>query len=576
MEIKNFNNIRRMILIRVLLVPFFTMMLVFGTLIYYYATNLHKRVQEKLAYIAEGHRDLIEQFFRERAFDLQQVACANSFEELTSEGRLTEVFDQLQKRSPTFFDIGVFDDDGIHVAYVGPYSLEGRNYAQAEWFPQAQEKDVYISDVFLGNRNIPHFVIVHRQEENDRVWYLRATIDTFLFNNLVENIRIGKTGEAYLVNENGLFQTRRRSGGGLMETDPDRATYQVEASDIVSFTAEDHAGERYVYATGRLPSTGWLWVVRQEVADAHASLIRAVLIGLYIIVAGGAIVVTTAFLLASKVANQLTVCDLERRRMGCQLIMAGKLAEVGEMSAGVAHEINNPLQVMKSEETLIKDILDELEADGKLDNTENIQTLRESIDQIGLQIDRCKQIIQGLLGFARKDQATIQPTDLRSLIPSVVGMIEHRAQMENIRIIQEFESDLPLLQSDAAHLEQVLLNLLNNAIDALKQKNGGEIRVTARSSGDDIMMTVADNGCGIAPEHIEKIFLPFFTTKPVGQGTGLGLSTCYGIVENLGGQITVMSELDAGTAFTVRLPVAGPPRKAKDWQTIHKQGGVAR
>jgi two-component system NtrC family sensor kinase len=162
---------------------------------------------------------------------------------------------------------------------------------------------------------------------------------------------------------------------------------------------------------------------------------------------------------------------------------------------------------------------------------------------------------------------------MASFLPEVVAMLEHRAEVENIRIVQEYEPDLPPIQSDSAHLQQVFLNLLNNAIDALKTRGSGEIRITTHQDGDDIMISVADNGCGIAREHLEKIFLPFFTTKPVGQGTGLGLSTCYGIVESLGGKITVTSELKEGTVFTVRLPLAGPPGGPPNWQTIHEQGG---
>ena len=248
--------------------------------------------------------------------------------------------------------------------------------------------------------------------------------------------------------------------------------------------------------------------------------------------------------------------------MGSQLIMAGKLAEVGEMSAGIAHEINNPLQVMKSEETLIKDIFSEMEADGSLPNTENVRMLRDCVNQIALQIDRCKRITQGLLGFTRESERKIQALDLHSLISDVIGMIERRAAVENIRISQQFENGLPPIQSDPAQLQQVLLNLLNNALYALKDKNSGEIRITTTQEDGALTVAIADDGCGIAPENLEKIFLPFFTTKPVGKGTGLGLSTCYGIVERLGGRISVTSELNVGTVFTVRLPPDGPQAKA--------------
>jgi two-component system NtrC family sensor kinase len=263
--------------------------------------------------------------------------------------------------------------------------------------------------------------------------------------------------------------------------------------------------------------------------------------------------------------------------MGGQLIMAGKLAEVGEMSAGVAHEINNPLQVMKSEETLMKDILADIETGDPSAQSENLKMLRESIEQVGMQVDRCGKITQGLLKFARESETNIQMVDLKTLLPEVIGMVERRARVENIRITQEVEPDLPLVQSDASQLQQVFLNLLNNAIYAISKKtDSGEIRISARKEGGDLFISVQDNGCGISPDHIGKIFLPFFTTKPVGQGTGLGLSTCYGIIERLGGDITVSSEVNGGTTFTIRHPLAGPPEKIRVWLAAHEQGGLAK
>ena len=128
-----------MILSRVLLVPFVTVMLVFGTLVYYFAANLRHQAEEKLVNIATGHRDLIEQFLRERSFDLQYVAASNTIKEITDEARLGEIFSRLQMRSRAFLDIGVFDENGNHVAYIGPYDLRGKNYAQAEWFQQVQK-----------------------------------------------------------------------------------------------------------------------------------------------------------------------------------------------------------------------------------------------------------------------------------------------------------------------------------------------------------------------------------------------------------------------------------------------------
>jgi two-component system NtrC family sensor kinase len=298
--------------------------------------------------------------------------------------------------------------------------------------------------------------------------------------------------------------------------------------------------------------------VRQEFGDAYAPLIRAVLVALGIIVLGGALVFFAAFVLATSVANRLTVADMEKKQMGAQLIQAGKLAEVGEMSAGVAHEINNPLQVMKAEEAMIKDVIKDLRAEGVLSESENVRLLEDSVSQIGIQIDRCKRITDGLLRFARQSEASFKTIELEPFIDEVVGMVERKAAVENIIVVKDMEENLPPIRSDPAQLQQVLLNLLNNAVDAMKGREDGEIRVAAARDDGMLVLAVTDNGCGISEKNLDKIFVPFFTTKPVGRGTGLGLSTVFGIVERLGGRIEVSSEVNAGSVFTVRLPLEGP------------------
>jgi len=282
-----FKRTRRMILSQGLLAPFATLMLVCGTLVYYFGAYLHDEVQDQLTRIASNHRHLIDQFLDERASDLRFGASSRRIEELSDQAELVELFRDLQAGSQAFFDLGVFDETGNHVAYVGPYDLAGKNYAETEWFEAVREKGLYISDVFLGYRKIPHFIIAVRRDEGDRSWYLRATIDTLSFNDLVESIRVGKAGEAYLVNRTGVFQTKRRSGGRLMESDPDYHSYVIDDDGISSFSAGKHWRERHLYAAGSLKHTDWVLVVRQEVSDAYGPLGHAVLVAITVIVMGG-------------------------------------------------------------------------------------------------------------------------------------------------------------------------------------------------------------------------------------------------------------------------------------------------
>jgi two-component system NtrC family sensor kinase len=550
-----------MILSRVLLPPFITILLVFGTMVAYFAAGLRRQVQDKLTTIVEDHRRIIDQFLFERASDLEFAANTNSLSSMDQEG-LLRLLAGLQAQSRAFQDLGVFDAAGNHVAYVGPYDLAGKNYADKPWFKAVQEERIYISDVFLGYRKVPHFIIAVKREENGAAWYLRSTIDTVYFNDLVKSIRVGKTGEAYLENRQGVFQTAPRSGGALMEIDPDRLPYP-EVPAVTTFAARDSAGDRRLYAIGPLRQTDWLLVVRQEARDAYAPLYSAMLAAAGMIIAGGAAVVVLAYVLASNLTNRLAMADLEKKQMSAQLIMAGKLAEIGEMSAGVAHEINNPLQVMKAETALIIDLLQTHQTIETSPSKESVSLIKDSVDQIGVQIERCKNIVSGLLKFSRRSETVLSPIVVREFVAEIVALVKERAEMQKVTIRQEFAPNLPPLLSDPGQMQQVLLNLLNNALYALKGKKDGEIRVRGDLSGEFLSLTISDNGCGIPAENAQKIFMPFFTTKPAGQGTGLGLSTCYGIVDQLGGQITVKSEPNTGSEFTIRLPFSGPPARMR-------------
>ncbi len=550
-----FKKIRKMILVRVLLAPFIILLLVCGTIVYFFAAYSGRQVENELVRIAADHRSLIDQFFDERVSDLKFISSLYTIDEISKTTVLTDIFQKLKKDSKAFIDLGVFDDKGNHLAYAGPYNLEGRDYSRTAWFKAVKNKGLYISDEFLGYRNIPHFIIAVQKNDENRTWYLRATIDTFYFNDLVERIRIRKTGEAYIVNRDGIYQTKRRSGGKILEPDPDYGDYLMGDEMAASFTAGKKISEKYLYAMESLKHTEWVMIVRQEMLDAYASLIFSSIVSIMIILGGGIIVVTTGYVLASGIAEKLNIMNMEKRQMKTQLIIAGKLAEVGEMSTGIAHEINNPLQVMKSEVTMIGEVISNIEHLIKNHEPENLDLLKDSVDQVAIQIDRCGKITQGLLSFARKTESTIKPVRLQKLLPEIVRMVEQRALVENIRIIQEINQDIPEIKSDPDQLQQVFLNLLNNAIYALKVKSSGEIRIRINQQNSDIIISVADNGCGFSPENMKKAFLPFFTTKPVGEGTGLGLSTAYGIIKGLGGDMTLSSELKAGSVFSIRLPI---------------------
>ena len=180
-----------------------------------------------------------------------------------------------------------------------------------------------------------------------------------------------------------------------------------------------------------------------------------------------------------------------------------------------------------------------------------------AVTQIRTQGDRCKEITYKLLSFARKTDPTIRRVDLNEVVDEVIGLTSQKTRYANVHIETVLNPDLPSIHASPSELQQVLLNLVNNAIDAI-ERPGGTVTVTTRSVGDEVVLEVQDTGKGIPEANLGRIFDPFFTTKPVGQGTGLGLPICYGIVEKMGGRITVESEIEKGTTFTVFMPREAP------------------
>jgi signal transduction histidine kinase len=226
-----------------------------------------------------------------------------------------------------------------------------------------------------------------------------------------------------------------------------------------------------------------------------------------------------------------------------QLVFSEKLASLGQLAAGVAHELNNPLATV----LLFSDIL--------LRECPPGDPRRADLEMIVGETKRCKVIVAALLDFARQNQVDARPTDLNALILSLVEIERKRASYASIEVVTDLDPQLPTIQADHVQLQGMLANLMSNAVEAMSDGSGLLTLRTRRGPMDMITLEIADTGTGIAPEHQGKLFTPFFTTKPVGKGTGLGLAITYGIIKMHRGQISVRSQMGQGTTFTVQLPI---------------------
>jgi PAS domain S-box-containing protein len=234
-----------------------------------------------------------------------------------------------------------------------------------------------------------------------------------------------------------------------------------------------------------------------------------------------------------------------------QLLQSEKIASLGKLAAGVAHEINNPLGGI----LMYANMLLEQAQDGQM-----IKDLREIVDQT----NRCKEIVQGLLDFARKGGEGHAPVQLNQIIEKCINLLEKQALFLNIRIERDMNPNLPAIIADPGQMNQVFTNLMVNAAQAMNGKGTLSIRTWHEGAPIEVHVDVSDTGIGIPDEHLVKIFDPFFTTKEVGKGTGLGLSTTYGIVRRHGGDIQVRSVVGEGTSFHLHFPLEHRSSQSSD------------
>ena len=546
-------------LLAIIFVSVMPMILVSGIILYQFEISVHEKVQAHLEELVLKHKQNIDSFLKEKLGDIRLLSKTFTYDELTDAGFLQDRLELLQQiYGPVFVDLGVINSRGLQIAYAGPFNLGRALYSSAEWFQKAMKSDYFKSDVFLGLRGLPHFIIAMRENHNGEQWILRATVDFVAFNNLVEQIRIGETGFAFILNRKGEFQTKP-----LFDLVPNKEPYtsfiresKTFEDDVKIIERDDDFGNKTIYVAALLKHGDWLLIYQQKASDAFSDLRSAIKTALIVMFTAGVLIVFIALLLSRKMVHRIEQADKEKEMMNEQVVETGKLASVGELAAGIAHEINNPVAIMVEEAGWIEDLLEEEDfKDG-----ENLQEFNRALLQIRTQGRRCKEITHKLLSFARKTDSRIQEIQLNEMIRELVVLSEQRARYSNVAVDTHLQEDLPTIRVSQTELQQVLLNLINNALDAM-EKTGGTLTVSSSLEtngiivGDHIIVEIADNGPGIPSANLARIFDPFFTTKPVGKGTGLGLSICYGIIKKMGGNIEVRSVIDEGTTFTIKIPL---------------------
>lgn len=485
----------------------------------------------------------------ERMAALDFIVQNTSSSQLHDCARVGEILEGLQTSFTGFVDLGVIDSSGRQFCYVGPYDLSGVNYSDQGWFEDVKKVASHISDVFPGFRHVPHMVIAVRHDLPDGDFYvLRTSVETSRLAKLLSSLEISGEGDAFLINSEGTLQTSSRRHGDVLESLDLEVPKYSEATRVYETLAPDEVP--LIVGYSYIPNTPFiLMIVKQKTALMEPwSATRRQLIGL--LAASISIIVLVVLGVTNYLVNKIHWADKQRVATLHQIEYTNKMASLGRLGAGVAHEINNPLAIINEKAGLIKDLF---RFSGRYADDAKLMGI---VDSILASVDRCSAITRRLLNFARDTETEPVSVDLGETITEVLGFMGKEAEYRSIDVNVIIDEDAPKISTNRGRLQQILLNVTNNAFAAVD--NGGHIDIAVSCKGpDEVMIRVTDDGCGMSEEQLARVFEPFFTTKGGRGGVGLGLSITYSLVAELGGSVSVESELWVGTSFLIRLPIDG-------------------
>ena len=513
-----------------------------------FSTTLKDTGRLNLEALSNSKKNTIDLFLQERVVNIFSLFHSIDFSLNPSQNKMHHFLQDLRQVNDAFIDVGFLNPKGIQAGYAGPFPyLQGKDYSNEIWFKTLldQERHYYISDIYLGFRKKPHFTIAVRQIIDGNPYIMRSTLDPDKFYMFLRSISRGKDVESAIINKEGLYQV----------VDPDRGELLGKSEYIPPLTIESGImeiksnGDAILIGYAWLKETPWALIVRQPLNIAHAGMyqsrrIMTIILALFFFgIAAG------IWFANGRLIRNVQVAAEKSEELKHQLFHASKLASVGELATGVAHEINNPLAIIVATSGVIRDMLDP-----EFNVNPSPEEIIKEIDIIDSAAFRARTITRQLLAFGRKNEPKLAPCNVNEVLDDVMsGLKEREFKVADIEILREYDPGLPEVMLDHDQVRQVFFNLINNAGDAIS--GPGKITITTNRNDRDIQITIKDTGKGMSAEQLSEIFNPFFTTKEVGKGTGLGLSVSLNIIESLGGAIDVQSLEGSGTSFMISLPI---------------------
>lgn len=512
------------------------------TSIYNFKQVAIKDVEVTALQVTQHRQDVINNFLTHQVDLLTTLIRLYPREYLEQQRNLNQLFLAISAAG-NIVDLQVIDTNGQQLGYVGPYreQVTGKDYQGQPWFSAVLVRGVYVSDMFTGFRKIPHFVVA--LTDPLKRYVLRATINSSVFNSLLHSAQIGPSGDVFIVNQSGELQTP-----SLQRSPSTLGAQEMQLVRHHNMPELIQQGDD-LYVTTWLNDGTWLLMLKVRMPEMLGTYDQYLNHTLIIVVLTAIVFFIIAVFLSRFIVARVAKADSESAAMDQQMAHIEKMANIGRLAAGVAHEINNPLQMILAQAGWIEELLPEEDPVAM----KNLGEYQDAVKKIKYHVDRAATITHRLLGFARKINAEQEQVQLNDIIKETLSFVEQEAKTNHITISLHLDPQLPSTMTEGHRLQQILLNLIDNSLDAVGQN--GQVDITTTATASQVAVEIADNGPGIKPEVMQKIWDPFFTTKEQGKGTGLGLSISQNIIHALGGSLTARNREEGGAMFTVTLPI---------------------
>lgn len=511
-------------------------------------STLEKTGMLNLSLLAESQRNTVDLFLQERVVNLFNLFNSTEFSRTPTQQTMENYLSNLGQMSDSFVDVGFLNENGIQVGYAGPFPhLQGRDYSREEWLKTLinQEQDYFISDIYKGLREKLHFTIATKQMIDGHFFIMRSTLDPEKFHLFLKSIIHGREVAFSLQNNKGVYQAIAGDHGELLGL----SDYMPRHLSGTGGEFINENGEPILIAHAWLGETPWVLVVRQPLSIVYAEMYKTrwlMNVGLVLFLIAGCVFIWFAIV---RLTGQTQAVAEQSNELFSQLQHTSKLASVGKLVAEVAHEVNNPLAIITSTSGVIRDMLDP-----EIDMDSSPEEIIKELDTIEAAAFRARENIRFLLELGHKHAPRFVLANVNDILEEVVGgFLERELKVKNIEICRNYDISIPEISLNHDQIMQVLLNLINNAVDAIS--GAGTITMTTNHDDKNVRIIITDTGEGMTPEQTKKIFNPFYTTKEVGKGTGLGLSVSLEIVESMDGTLDVQSEKGSGSSFTISLPI---------------------